>query len=64
LSQLTSTTSAPLQLEGVNGKVPKQTEQSSPFAKRTGMQPMKKKKSGFKQTMGQRMLGTSKKDSY
>jgi hypothetical protein len=49
--QLTSQSSGPLQLEGVNGKVPNQTEQSKPLAKKVaGFQSRKKK------SMGQRMI--------
>jgi hypothetical protein len=51
--QLTSQSSGPLQLEGVNGKLPNQADKSSSFAKRAAMQPKKKK------TMGQRMMGKS-----
>lgn len=48
--QLTSQSSGPLQLEGVNGKPSNATEQSKPLAKKM-FQPKKKK------SMGQRMVG-------
>lgn len=51
--QLTAATSAPMQLEGVNGKVPNQADKTSSFAKRAAMPPKKKK------SMGQRMVGQS-----
>ncbi len=52
--QLTSQSSGPLQLEGVNGKVPNQADKTASFAKRVAMQPKKKK------SMGQRMIANSK----
>lgn len=53
--QLTSQSSGPLQLEGVNGKPSNATEQSKPLAKKVAQFPAKKKKS-----MGQRMIANSK----
>jgi hypothetical protein len=50
--QLTSQSSGPLQLEGVNGKPSNAMDKSKPMAKKVAMFQPKKKKS-----MGQRMIG-------